>query len=354
MRKSLREHNVKEAVYAWWNSDRRHVFIINGRAGTGKTTTAKTIPKILNLYSVAFLAPTGKAARMLHPQASTIHSYMYEPEVDPVTGKLTFHMKPRDSFFEQLLIVDEISMVNEELLRDLKSLYIPIIGLGDSAQLKPVNGESYILENPDITLKKIWRHDSGILELSEDIIEKRPLKSRYKDVNFRQGLYKDLKLMTDDSIVICRFNKTRQKINKMIRDQVYNYKPLIAIGEKLIILNNNRDSGLFNGSIVEVMEIMGIDNDYNLAVLIVKEDNYDQIIEVDLDILKGIESTKKKFLKKEGIHEVDYAYAITCHKAQGSEFDKVFIINQGQHFDDHINWFYTAVTRAKKKLFIYN
>lgn len=351
MRKS-----IKDIVINWWNTDKKRTFIISGYAGCGKTTLAREIPNELNLnYSAVFLAPTGKAARVLHKNASTIHSYLYEAEVDPITKKITWHKKSYDSFHDKLLIVDEISMVNKELMADLKWLNIPIIGLGDPAQLPPVQGSNDILDNPDIFLTKVYRNAGGILDYATNIRKDEPIKDSYPNVEFRQRLYKDLNKYDEDSIIICKYNKSRQSINRMIREKVYEYKELIEIGEKMIILNNNRDFGLFNGSIVTVDNVVSYNDKDNTAIIVVTDDEgVTQEIEIDTDILKGVEEKPKKFLKKKDIFEIEYAYCVTCHKAQGSEFQQVFVLMQGKHHDDYIKWLYTAVTRARKKLFMYD
>lgn len=351
--------NIEEKVKYWYENEKHRVFIISGFAGCGKTYTAKGIPEMLDLMMVSFLAPTGKAARVLHDSAQTIHSYLYMCEQDKETGELHFLKKPRHEFFDQLLIVDEISMVNDDLMDDLRALNIPIIGLGDSAQLKPVNGDNSILDKPDIFLTKVYRNGGGILELATDLRNgEDDLIKKYDSVYYRKAFYMDIKKYDEDSIVICRFNSTRQKVNKMIRKQVYNYDSLLETGEKLMILNNDRDVGLFNGSIVELITILYLNTTEGIGEILVKrDDGFNIPIKVDVDILLGREAKPKRFRKKnenkEPYLDVDYAYAITCHKSQGSEYEKVFLINQGQYFDDHQNWLYTAATRAKKKLYIY-
>lgn len=350
----IMKHSHIEKIKNWYK-DPKHTFIISGYAGTGKTTLARDIPELLNVkWSTAFLAPTGKAARVLHSYASTIHSYLYEPIVNPVTKEVTFVRKNTNSFHESLLIIDEISMVNKKLMRDILSLGIPIIGLGDPAQLPPVHGDTDVLNKPDIFLEKVHRNTDGILAYATDIRLNRKIKSHYKDVDFRKYFYKDFKLYNEDSIIICRFNKTRQSLNIKIRKEIYDYKEIIEIGEKMIILKNNQETGLMNGSIVIIDDILEMDNEKNIAKLLVTDDDDNTItIEVDLDIIKGVETKPKRYSKKENIHEIDYAYAITCHKAQGSEFEQVFVINQGDWFDDHQKWLYTAITRAKNKLYMY-
>ena len=346
------KEEINNKVQNWYKNEKNRLFIISGYAGCGKTYTAKQIPKMLGIpmYKVAFLTPTGKASRVLHESAQTIHSFMYDCEMCEYTKKLVCTKKLGMNHTARLLIVDEISMVNEMLLADLMSLNIPIIGLGDPAQLPPVTGENDILNNPDVFLTKVWRNDGGILELSKDIREGNEIKRQYNDVVFGRYIINDLKRITDDTVVITKFNKTRQSINKLIRERVKKYTDLLEIGEKLIVLKNNRDTGLMNGSVVTIKRIINIDLRMGVANIYTDSGN----IIIDLDILTGKETQPKRYDKMEGIHDVDYAYAITCHKSQGSEFEQVMVINEGTGFDNHDKWLYTAVTRAKKKLYIYN
>lgn len=352
------EEQYYEQIAEWYKNDNKRVFIVSGYAGCGKTTLARLIPDKLKLSNVAFLTPTGVAATILSSGARTIHSYMYEVSENPVTKELIFMKKSWGDFNEDLLIVDEISMVSEELLTDLRELNIPIIGLGDPQQLPPVNGQSTILNEPDIFLTKVYRQDGGILDLATDIRLRNPLKKEYNDVIFKaRSIFFDLKLIVDNSIVICRFNKTRRKLNEEIRRRVYGYDMLINVHERLMILNNDRETGLSNGSIVEVLRITYA-SDYVMKLDIKSFDGSLLSIYITTHVLRGIEKPKNMPVlydgkKKIRLFDVDYAYAITCHKSQGNEFDNVFIVREGQNFEDWDRWFYTAVTRAKKKLYIY-
>lgn len=351
---------IEEIVTEWYEDDNERPCIISGYAGCGKTTTAKLIPDILGIdaHDVAYMAPTGKAALVLEDSATTIHRFLYEPMTDPRTKKVIFIRKIRAMFHQKLLIIDEISMVNSELLKDLKRLNIPIVGLGDPAQLKPIGGDTDILNTPDIFLTKVWRNDGGILHLSMHIREYEPLDDEYENVEFKKNIMFDLKKITGDSIIITKFNRTRKRLNKVYRKKVKGFTNLLEIGEKLMVQTNNSDSGLMNGSMLILHHIHDIYNGLNVASVAV-EDSFGDMrnIYIDLDTLKGIENSNKTYYNKKFgqyiCHNVDYGYAITCHKAQGSGFDDVFIVNQGQNFEDHANWLYTAVTRARKRVYIY-
>lgn len=344
-----------EKIRLWYNKEPSRIFIISGYAGCGKTTLARQIPDFLNLGCEAiFLTPTGKAATALHKRAQTIHSYLYVVEEDKRTGKLIFYKKDYDLLTEKLLIVDEISMVNEELLTDLRSTGIPIIGLGDPAQLPPVNGSNDILSEPDIFLTKVYRNDGGILELATDIRTGSPLKKEYDSVQFRRNsIIRDFHLLSDDSIIICRYNKTRQTLNNMIRKKIKQFSDAIEVGEKLMILNNNKMTGLMNGSIVTVTKILYINKEYHFAdIEVVDDSNMRQVIRANLYIVFDAENKLSRNFN-ERMHTVDYAYAITCHKSQGSEFKDVFVIIEGEQYDDFRNWLYTAVTRTRSNLYVY-
>jgi len=343
-----------EKVRKWYSEEPLRVFIISGYAGCGKTTLARKIPEQLNIHNYKMLAPTGKAATVLG-NAQTIHSYLYNTKKDERTGELRFYRKDPSQFYEMLLIVDEISMVNKELMRDLCLLNIPIIGLGDPAQLPPVNGTNDILSKPDIFLTKVYRNDGGLLELATDIRSGKKLKREYDSVQFRRNsIIRDFHLLRDDSIIICRYNKTRNELNTKIRAEVKQFKKLLEVGDKLIVLNNSRTTGLMNGSIVKVLNVEYINLYYAFAIIDIEDDSgLRQRVKVNLNVILGTQSKLRQSRYDDSILSIDYAYTITCHKSQGSEFKEVFVIVEGEQYDDFQKWYYTAVTRARSKLYIY-
>ena len=139
-----------------------------GYAGTGKTTVATTIARTLEAdENTLYCAFTGKAACVMRQKGmpgQTIHSaiYDYETVTDPQTGKkhIVHHLKPYLPY--KLIVVDEASMVGTEVAKDLLSLQIPILAIGDPGQLPPV-GDRYsdLLLDPDIILDEIMRQDGG-------------------------------------------------------------------------------------------------------------------------------------------------------------------------------------------------
>lgn len=349
MRYPIKEE-YQDKIKNWFSNDSNRMFIISGYAGCGKTTLARQIPELLGVRNYRFLAPTGKASLLLG--GGTIHSYLYKVHEDE-DGELIFTKKSIDEFDESLLLIDEISMVGDDILEDLRELNIPMIGLGDPAQLPPVKGTNDILENPDILLTEVFRMDGGLLKLATDIREgntRSLIKKEYDDVSFRNNMLNDITDVKDDDVIIVRYNKTRQEINSYYRRHIKKFENLLDIGEKIMILDNDRfGTGLMNGSIVHIVDIGYIDK-RNHTVTLRVEDDLGRRFNIDANIRP---ITKVKGFVPKKTLGIDYAYAITCHKAQGSEYERVFVIKEGMHFDDWKKWYYTAVTRARKELFIY-
>lgn len=366
----MTSEQINQTIKDWYANRKDELLIISGWAGCGKTYVAKQIPDILGVQGV-FLTPTGKAAVVLHSRAMTIHSYRYQPTEDE-DGNLKFIRKPKEECEGDLLIIDEISMVNKELLNDLISLGKPMIGLGDPAQLPPVKGTNDILDNPDIFLTKVWRNDGGILELSKDVRETGfyILGKEYHNVRIRSifNYQEEIKRLVtrDDSIVLVKFNNTRRSLNRLVRKEVFNRHKPIEVGERLICLKNNKDFGIMNGMIFTLLAIKKEIAWANAALVRASIDGIgERDLLLDLDIIKGkTTEVKQSYPKKIKLHrsdrqsvkccEVDYGYVITTHKSQGSEFKHVVVVNEGINIGDHQKWLYTAVTRARESLVIYD
>src|SRR5262245_52552535 len=184
MQLSPQQDDALKAVSRWLKAGRPQMFRLFGYAGTGKTTLARHFASHVD-GQVQFAAFTGKAAQVLRSKgavnARTIHSLIYRPRgeeavADEVTGKTS--MSPMFSLNRQspvararLIIVDECSMVDEELGRDLMSFGTPILVLGDPGQLPPISGGGYFTDyEPDFLLTEIHRQarDNPIIRLAID------------------------------------------------------------------------------------------------------------------------------------------------------------------------------------------
>ena len=164
-----------EAVAEWLRRGDRPVFRLFGYAGTGKTTLARHIAEGVD-GEVAFGAYTGKAAlvhahRRAARDASTIHSLIYRSREADEGGPQFVLNRSSAAAKADLIVIDECSMVDEELGRDLLSFGQPVLVLGDPAQLPPVKGGGFFTEaEPDVMLTEVHRQaqDNPIVQHVDD------------------------------------------------------------------------------------------------------------------------------------------------------------------------------------------
>jgi exodeoxyribonuclease-5 len=152
-----------------------------------------------------------------------------------------------------------------------------------------------------------------------------------------------------EQIIVGR-NKTRKATNLRIRGLKGFLDPLPVAGDRVICLRNNHDVGLLNGSIWQVVERAGTDD---ILDLIIKDENGEMGVPVWRHhfVDSTYEPTQLSFWERQEAEEFDYGYAVTCHKAQGSEWDSVLVFDESGAFRaDAARWLYTAVTRASKTL----
>ena len=379
------EQGLKLAVKRF--KDREPYTIIGGYAGTGKSTLIKFIIAALDLepYQVAYIAYTGKAAQVLRNKgchnAMTAHRLLYR-SVPKNDG--TFIHIPHDTLAPlKLVIVDEISMLPDPMWQQLLRYGVHILALGDPGQLPPVRAQSNdALQHPHIFLDEVMRQaaESEIIQLTMDIRSGIGLKlHRGKEVRVVDRDETLMKGFFDwGDQIICGKNDTRGFLNdsrrKVIWGEEYQTEPII--GDKLICLRNDWEfvnkemDALVNGLTGTLTRI-----DYNMNNPWMERTpwidflpDYDgaspfKKIEIDYQLIttrqplvtRGPNGTWREIPKQYQPHEFDYGYAITCHKAQGSEFDKVIVLEEflkSESRQDHIRWLYTAATRAAKKLII--
>lgn len=353
-------------VRAWLaDPSRKQVFRLFGYAGTGKTTLAKDLTNAVS-GTVLFATFTGKAALQLRKKgcddASTIHSLIYKVDVCEKTGEAIFRLNPEsDLASAKLLVIDEVSMVSEELAADLLSYNKPILVLGDPAQLPPVKGEGFFINSaPDVMLTEVHRQarDNPIIDLSMRIREGHRLqRGRYgssaiinrSDVD--QAELRSLVLGADQ--VLCGLNRTRVTYNRRIRTlkgMAGSAPHHPAVGERLICLRNNRTKHLFNGSLWEVDEVGDKFGRIDMVVRSLDEQRDPVRIEVYEEFFRGTEATLGWRERKKS-DEFTFGWAITCHKSQGSQWNDVVVFDESGAFREaQAHWLYTAVTRAAERV----
>ena len=367
---SPQQEQAIKAVRAWINDKTApQVFRLFGYAGSGKTTLARELAKEVRGV-VLFAAFTGKASLVLSAKgcdgARTIHSLIYKPETDEKTGITTFKIN-RDSAvaYASLIVVDEVSMVGEDLALDLLGFGTKILVLGDPAQLPPVKGEGYFINaSPDFMLTEVHRQaqDNPIIRMSMDVREGRGLTvGQYGDslVARRADIDKETLrgwIMAADQ-ALCGLNRTRQTFNDRIRalkglngDEAP-YLPVA--GDKLVCLKNNRNKGLMNGGLWEVTKT-GLGISCQTVEMRVKSLDNPVIAHQDVSTPIQFFVGTEKEMDWRDLRRADqftYGYTLTVHKSQGSQWDNVLLFDESSVFrDDAKKHLYTGITRAAEQI----
>ncbi len=395
----------------WLENGSEQVFRFFGYAGTGKTTLAKHLAEGID-GKVIFAAFTGKAAHVLRSKgcedACTIHSLIYhskdksraklvlmENELEKLIKELTGaglnteqiddHPKIRrlradiqteadnadqplfvlnsDSIVRDadLIIIDECSMVDERMGRDLLSFGTPVLVLGDPAQLPPIGGAGFFTENvkPDVMLSEIHRQaaESPIIRMATEARNRQALTvgsyGNGCEVH-AQGTKLDPEQMVSFDQILVGKNNTRKLSNSKLRQLKGFSDPFPMIGDRLVCLRNNTDLGLLNGAIFEVTSTEGV-LDAKVFMTIHPDDSMASIeVSAHEHHFIGTEADLKWFEKREA-QEFAYGYALTCHKAQGSQWGNLCVFDESYCFkSNRWRWLYTAITRAADQITVVN
>jgi ATP-dependent exoDNAse (exonuclease V) alpha subunit len=368
---SPQQDDALQAVSSWLKSGGSQLFRLFGYAGTGKTTLARHFAEHVD-GTVQFAAFTGKAAQVLRAKgasnAKTIHSLIYRPRgeeavSDEATGKTsmspTFALnRQSDVAKASLIVVDECSMVDEALGRDLMSFGTPILVLGDPGQLPPISGGGFFTDvEPDFLLTEIHRQaaENPIIRLAMDVRAGREIM--HGDYGTTQIIAKgdvdqDVVLAADQ--VLVGINRTRRRYNQRLRELKGFDARYPQAGDKLVCLRNDPAKGLLNGSLWKVMTSSKETSKPGINLLISPDDGDSDRGVAKIKLLKSAFDapdddipwqTKKRY------DDFDFGYALTVHKAQGSQWDDVVLFDESYAFRDmRSRWLYTAITRAAKTL----
>ena len=381
---SPQQEAALSAAAAWLSAGDRPWFYLAGYAGTGKTTLAKHLAQG-TLGETLFAAFTGKAAHVMRKAgclgATTIHSLIYrarsksglalvqlEKELealdpDQVSERTRlerlvarerenlkqpwFELNPESSLrHASLLVVDECSMVDDRIAADLLSFQVPVLVLGDPAQLPPVKGTGFFTsQTPDVCLTEVHRQarDNPIVAMATDVREGRDLA---------YGSYGESKVVPREKVtpqagvqILVGKNETRRKANARCREGRGTYP---EAGDRLVCLRNDHQAGVLNGSTWDVLEAADPGDDDTLQVVIRGDEG---------DVLDAIawaapfRGEEVPWAIRRDAQEFDYGYALTVHKAQGSQWPDVFVLDESHLFrSDARRHLYTAVTRAMERV----
>lgn len=386
-----------DAIHKWFKDPHAHwKFTVHGYAGTGKTWL---LQYLINNWEgeVICCAPTGKAASVLKAKldnsisVTTVHSLLYKPlegdivkytdlkkalsedpdnkklkaEVEDLRIELTstnvdFHFDGQD-FKGQLIIVDESSMVTSQMRDDFESTGARVIFVGDGGQLPPVGDDGWFInEKPDALLQDVQRQalDNPIIRLSMEVRTGRPKMRDYQYDNcmiLKSDTLPDEEWLAADQI-ITGMNVTRRGLNSWLREELGygdHWQPLK--GERLVCLKNMKNTHFVNGIQMECLaDARQTKTKVNHIDVKIGDTEYLGTSFYDFHCRVTYEDVKEEpYQTRLGLVELDFAYAITCHKAQGSEWDSVILADDNMRKRDKENrrrWLYTGVTRAKEKL----
>ena len=381
------EEGLKIAVAR--HKNREKYTVISGYAGTGKSTLVRFIIDALDVDEdkVAYATYTGKAAEVLrkkgNPNAMTLHRLLYDSIPRQGGG---FIRIPKKQLDYDIVVVDEVSMVPKTMVDMLLAHRVYILFLGDPGQLPQIDKKEAhnLLDRPHVFLDEVMRQaaESEIIQLTMKI-------RNGEDIPFMHGkeviVVPKAELVTGHltwaDIIICATNKTRHNMNKQKRE-LLGYSGVLQTGERVIVKRNYWEDCDEDGNALVNGTVGTVANPYESFVRIpsyVKNDRRDlpligciftpdggksfDTFEIDKDYLLKEEPCVDwrvsyqlgKLKPKIGDilpKQATYGYALTCHAAQGSEFDKVLVIEESFPFDktEHQRWLYTAATRAAEKL----
>lgn len=325
-------------------------FVLHGLAGTGKTTVLAEVAR--SNPSALLCTLTGKAASVLSRKtglnAQTIHSVFYQligKDRDDQGRKRLFWRDnvPEGQMRHRVVLIDECSMVDDAMAADIVRTGATIIACGDPGQLPPVMGKQFFSE-PNFTLTEIHRQaqDSPIVRQAHAVRE----TGRYEadGPDFRIASRASSEEIIASDAILCWTNKTRDAANQRARNIRGTWMPNPQRGEPIVCLKNNPDFGLFNGAIYQLAEPF-LDGDTEIHL------NIDgALLTVPNSVFRGVPSSLDPDDEAEGYF--DFGYAMTVHKAQGSEWPSVTLIDEYRRSDQRRQWLYTGITRAAKRMLV--
>ena len=407
--------HVHDSVLAWLKNPQERLLTVGGAGGTGKTflmgELARHFPS-----PVAYVAPTGRAASRLAsslveggtritklqrppdgktpsrkwrhlfdeslpesggpPLCSTIHSLLLRPVIDSKTEEL-LGWQTRDKLDRQykLIVVDEASMIGDKMLLTLQARGILVLAVGDHWQLPPVKDTGSLMQNPMLRLETIHRQAEGsaIIALARHVREggrlrdftgwdaSCVLRSRREEENVvRETLAEPNRL---DVTFIAWTNNTRVRLNRTAR-RLQGYEGPPVVGEPIVALHNY--GAVCNGmrGLLGKPSFMDERRDW---ILHANVEFPDDGMAGEWHEMNGhqfhrprtfasVEELRTYGIPAEtmsgGGRLFDWAYCLTCHKAQGSQFDHVVVIYERDQpsNEEARRWAYTALSRAQNKL----
>lgn len=393
------QDKIVEDGINWFKNSSEQVFEIDGEAGTGKSVTLWRIINGLGLqpYEILPMAYTGQASIVMRTKgfltARSIHSSLYHIVRKPLEYKVgddPFHIfdlglnKERYTFEFQplargelprsirLMVVDEGWMVPKKMVHDMKKHGIRILVAGDSGQLPPIGDEpGFLTSNRVHHLTQIMRQSANnpIIYLAHRARRGEPIHCGVYGNNAIVIEDKDLtnEMVLNVGNIICATNKTRDSVNTNVRS-LLNLPNHPVFGDRVICKNNNWDMvmgdiALTNGLTGIISSPVSVDNfkykDKNLFNMDFKPDLLNQSfmnLKVNYEYIMSDYAERNKIKnnrfanKRESGELFEYAYALTTHSAQGSEYPAGILIEEYLRPEVQAQLIYTGITRFKHNL----
>lgn len=406
MELTTEQQGAMDDIVSWYREGGYRPLTLGGYAGTGKTTLLGKLKESLPGSRIVYCSYTGKAVSVMRgklpkgSETSTLHRLLYRPrkvevcaesdepihlalfDDDDIGGKCDEHAK-RDKPCEKknkldwspnpfplegidLVVVDEASMVSESIWHDLTKHGVPVLAVGDHGQLPPIKSDFNLMADPQLKLEKILRQAEGnpiikmatmarldgripISDFGQNCLKVPPFK--------RSSVIPKLRPQNGD-LALCAMNRTRVDLNDQLRNQLLGV-PRGAMpqdGDIVICLRNNYEAGVFNGMRGRMRQYTPPSSDDPYAIFRTPS----AVADIDLldeDYSYRGEIAAEQFRQQKPLTDVprslglwDFGYAMTVHKAQGSQAERVLIIEERLPQTDHRRWLYTAVTRASRAL----
>lgn len=372
-----------DGVRAWIDAGAGgKVASLAGYAGCGKTFVVATLALEWEAQgrSVLYLSPTGKASLVLAKQMSeagvtnadvmTIHRAIYAPPQEREDKSLVWTMHGRD-ISSSIVVIDEASMVSVELWRDLQASCVgaAFLAVGDHGQLHPVGPSAGLLEDPTWRLEKIHRQatENPIIEFSRLVREvgvmaamrfareSRDGRLEYRRIRTAQdsrdvvawvyGSPDEPRVNTEGAIIVAT-NAERCMVNKIAR-RFFGRTGDPQAGDLVTVLRNHHESGLVNGA-RSTLTLVSPAGDGMIATDLHRK-SVSPLDQFGAERSLGARAARSHLL-------LDYGYALTAHKMQGSQASRVAVsMAETAWLDrsgDLARWLYTAATRAQDRLLI--
>lgn len=391
---SAQQDEALGQVRAWLGGRGGQIFRLFGYAGTGKTTMARLLSEDVR-GEVRFAAYTGKAASVMRARgcagATTLHRLIYNPgdkskarlrelqeelsELPPeeragsrAAEKIRHKIREEEERLRQpafslnpdselrrakLLVVDEGSMVDQRLGTDVLSFGVPVLVLGDPAQLPPIKGGGFFTGGaPDYLLTEIHRQAEGspIIELATRVRQGDGIPlGRYGDSLVTDERPTPEQVRRHDQVLVGK-NATRRACNARYRKLLGYEKWQPQPGDRLVCLRNNHDVGLLNGTLWDVAAVGEFEDGFDQLMLDLRGEDGQQVS--TFAYTHHFRGQELPWFERDA-DEFDYGYAMTVHKAQGSQWSSVMVFDESWVFrNTSRNWLYTAITRAAERVTI--